>query len=82
MSVTLTAVNSNGEVNISNGEWEAICAMGKVFGIKGCDWNGMHDQAPAYTPEMLKEMAMRAKQIGRAESWLLELANDGGATLS
>lgn len=80
MSVTLTAV-SWGEIQISNGEWAALCAMAQAFGIEGAQWNGNHD-GTFYSPETLTKMADRAKQIGEAEGYLREASKNGGVTLS
>jgi len=83
MSVTLTSPEPEEiQVNISNGEWLAITAMAREFGILDLRWNETHDASNVYTPEELSAMADRAEQIGKAEVWLRELSHAGGAQLS
>ena len=80
MTVSLTAPNGN-EQNVSNGEWGAITAMGKAFGVLDDAWSGSCGPV-RYTQGQLVELAQRAKQIGRAANYLEWLAESGGAELS
>lgn len=81
MSVCLTGVDDPQTViDITVGEWRALIAMAKAFGIP-VDWDETNDPA-TYTAEQIKEMAKRAYQIGMASEWLYSLAAKGGAKLS
>lgn len=85
MSVHLTAHNLRNDdeaevVHISNGEWVAITAAAKAFGIDVSPPTS-HDPHH-YSPEVLREMADRIEQLKDAPMWLRWLASEGGAHLS
>ena len=80
MTVEIESMNGKIEYGLSNGEWSAITAMGKAFGILQEEWDGDHGKAEGttYTEALTRELAMRARQIGEAASYLEDLANNGG----
>lgn len=85
MSVLLTPVNppskdDDESVNISNGEWCAITAAAKAFGIDVSSPTS-HD-ACRYSASILRQMADRIEQLKEAPNWLRWLADCGGANLS
>ena len=85
MSVLLTAHNLREDdeaetIHISNGQWCAITAAAKAFGIDVSPPTS-HDPHH-YSPETLRMMADRIEQLKDAPEWLRWLAENGGANLS
>jgi hypothetical protein len=84
MSVLLTPVSPQPQeadetINISNGQWAAICAAAQAFGINVTPPKS-HDQN-RYSAETLRQMADRIEQLKGAPEWLRWLADCGGADL-
>lgn len=77
MSVKLKGKNGE-DCDTSNGEWLAITAMAEAFGVIDHKWNCCHDDPVDYSPEVLRDMAYQAEQIGKAAVYLRALADDGG----
>ncbi|MBK1884669.1 hypothetical protein JIN85_19820 [Luteolibacter pohnpeiensis] len=85
MSVHLIPVNppegeEDDDINITNGEWCAMCALANAFGIDVSPPEN-HDEV-RYSPEVLRDMATRIEQIKDAPEWLRWLAECGGANLA
>lgn len=71
---------SQASVDISNGEWKAVVAACRAFGIEVPEFKS-HDPY-LYSPEILAEMSVRMKQLSAAHEYLDYLAKEGGAWIS
>lgn len=82
MSVRFESKNDDTfDVSLCNADLSALIACANAYSEKIPVWNGCHD-GQEYTPHQLRVMAMRAKQIGDLHDVLLELADNGGATVN
>lgn len=69
------------DISISNGDFAALVACARAFNEDVPAWNGTHD-GHYYSPEHLRRIANRAKQIGSLAGAMEELADQGGATVN
>lgn len=81
MSVLLKSPNGEIEEGICNGSWAAAVACARAYGENVPPWNGCHD-GQVYTPDHLKIIATRAKQLAHLTELFEDLAANGGTTIN
>ncbi len=66
---------------IANGTWAAFVAVARAFGEDVPAWNGCHD-GQRWTPEQLRRIAARTRELYAMVEIIEDLAANGGARIS
>lgn len=81
MTVEINFKDGSGYESFSNGEFAAMVIVARAFGENVPAWNGCHD-GQEWTPEHLKLIAARIRQMYKHVEILEDAAAHGGITIS